>query len=482
MTMLAEIGVRGPRICQVPEYESSEAGREAIEFAAEVAGLVLDPWEAFVLEQSLGETAEGLWAASEIGLVVPRQNGKDAVLEARELAGLFLFKEPLILHSAHHFKTAQEHHRRLVGLIEGSDELSRRVKRISRSHGEEGIELIGGQWIRFFARTKGGGRGFTAPLVIFNEAMMLPEESLGALLPTQAAMRRRQRWFAGSAVDQMIHENGVVLARLRERGLAGDDPRLAYFEYSLDVDSPDALDDATLNDEESWAEANPGLGIRITVDAVEDELRSLDRRTFAVERLGVGDWPKSVGAGAVIDLEKWAALVDAQSKITGPACFVCDVSPDRSRATISAAGRRPDGLFHVEVVDFKRGTGWVVDRLVDLTEKHESIPIVYDGVGPVASLMRELEERGVGTTAVSAKEYAQACALLFDAVEQRKLRHLGTSELTSAIRGAAKRPLGDAWAWSRKSSGVDITSLVSCTLALWGTIAAPPASSGWRGL
>jgi hypothetical protein len=41
-------------------------------------------------------------------------------------------------------------------------------------------------------------------------------------------------------------------------------------------------------------------------------------------------------------------------------------------------------------------------------------------------------------------------------------------ELDSAIKGAAKRTLGEAWAWSRKSSDVDISPLVSVTLAFWG--------------
>jgi hypothetical protein len=38
------------------------------------------------------------------------------------------------------------------------------------------------------------------------------------------------------------------------------------------------------------------------------------------------------------------------------------------------------------------------------------------------------------------------------------------------MRGGAKRPLGDAWAWSRKAA-VDISSLVAVTLALWGAAA-----------
>jgi hypothetical protein len=462
---LTTIELVAPRISLIPESDSFDLGREAVEFNREVAHVVLDPWEEFVLERSLGETA-GNWSASEVGMVVPRQNGKDAVLVARELAGLFWFKEELILHSAHHFKTAQEHFRRLVSVIENSDELRRRVKRISRSHGEEGIELLGGQWIRFFARTKGGGRGFSAPLVIFNEAMMLPEEALGALLPTQAAMPRRQRWFAGSAVDQMVHEHGTVLARVRERGIAGEDPRLAYFEWSLEAGSPEEIGDEAAADESAWAASNPGLDIRITRDAVADELRSLDRRTFCVERLGVGDWPVTNGeADGPIGREAWDALVDMESLLLDPVCIAFDVSPDRAWCSVAAAGRNRQGLFHVEIMDHRRGTGWVVGRLVELFE-HQPETVVCDGYGPAASLLQALDEAGVAVTTVTSSEHGRSCGRLVDMVAADELRHLGSDDLRAAVRGARTRPLGDAFAWSRKHSAVDISPLVAATLAL----------------
>jgi hypothetical protein len=57
---------------------------------------------------------------------------------------------------------------------------------------------------------------------------------------------------------------------------------------------------------------------------------------------------------------------------------------------------------------------------------------------------------------------------LIDQVNQGRLAHRAQPELRAAIKGAATRPLGDAWAWSRKNSHVDISPLVSCTLALWG--------------
>ncbi len=231
------LGLQTPRVCSVPPYVSS-AGQEAVELAA-LAGLELDEWQAFVLERALGERSDGKWAAFEVGVVVSRQNGKGGILEARELAGLYLLGERLLIHSAHQFDTSLEAFRRLLFLIENSPDLERRVRRVSRSHGEEGIELKGGQRIRFRTRTKGGGRGFSGDCLILDEAMILPEAAHGALLPTLAARPNSQVWYTGSAVDRFVHEHGVVLARVRQRGLAGDDPSLAYFEWSLSAAEPE---------------------------------------------------------------------------------------------------------------------------------------------------------------------------------------------------------------------------------------------------
>jgi phage terminase large subunit-like protein len=472
-------GEQRPRVWSIPESVSS-TGPEALELCR-MAGLYLDAWQEFVFTNALGERPDGQWAAFEVGVDVARQNGKGAILEARELAGLFLLPEKLIIHSAHQFDTSLEAFRRLLFLIEDTPDLDRRVTRVSRSHGEEGIELKDGSRIRFRTRTKGGGRGFSCDCLMLDEAMFLPESAHGALLPTLSARPNPQVWYTGSAVDQTVHENGVVFARIRERGHRGSDPRLAYFEWSADFANPEDVGDAT--EGELWAQANPGLGIRITREHIAAEQRSMDPRTFAVERLGVGDWPRTDGSGEfVIDPEAWAELADEKSVLADPIILSYDVSPDRSRASIAAAGRRRDGLFHVEVVERKPGTGWVPERVARLVEKHKPLAVICDGVGPAASLVYELEPFGVEVKSLNTQEHAQACGLLYDAVERKSLRHLGGPELASAIKGAAKRPLGDAWAWSRKNSHVDISPLVACTLALWGASQYQPVyrSAGFR--
>ena len=259
-------GHQRPRVLSLPPFSSS-LGEEALELCG-TFGLALDPWQAFVLDRSLRLNEYGKWAAFEIGVDVARQNGKGTILEGRELVGLFLIRERLIIHSAHQFDTSLEAFRRLLTLIESNPDAERRVKRVSRSHGEEGIELKGGQRIRFRTRTKGGGRGFSCDCLMLDEPMILPEATHGALLPTLSARPNPQVWYTGSAVDQTIHEDGRVFARVRERGLKGDDPSLAYFEWSVDSSNPDDVPAAILASPDAIAQANPGLGIRITLEYV----------------------------------------------------------------------------------------------------------------------------------------------------------------------------------------------------------------------
>src|SRR6266705_5639656 len=101
------MGNQRPRLYSSPDGTKSPIGREAIELAAS-AGLELDPWQSWCIDEMLSTRPGGKWAAFENCIIVGRQNGKGAILEARELAGLFLLRERLIIHTAHEFKTSEE--------------------------------------------------------------------------------------------------------------------------------------------------------------------------------------------------------------------------------------------------------------------------------------------------------------------------------------------------------------------------------------
>lgn len=451
---VAPLGAQRPRLGSAPAYLSS-AGTEAIELAAN-AGLVLDPWQEHVLVESLGEQRGGKWSAFEVAVVVPRQNGKGSILEARELAGLFLFGEQLILHTAHEFKTAVEAFRRILRLVDANDSLRKRVKRVSTSHGDEGIELITGQRLRFVARTRGSGRGFTGDTIILDEAYALSPESIAALLPTLSARPNPQLWYASSAGMP----ESVQLARIRERALAGTGRRLAYFEWS-------APDRAALGDRDAWAQANPALGIRIDLDSIEAEYDAMPEAEFARERLGIWDDPRHA---AVIDPELWATLADRHSQLVDPVAFALEVDPDRKHASIAAAGARRGGGLHVELIANRPGASWAVDQLVELTARQPNVGVAIDAGSGAAALVPALTAAGVTVTFTGARDMASACGRFYDACHEthtdRRLHHLNAAPLNLALSQAKQRPLGDAWAWQRRNLDADITPIVAVTLAL----------------
>jgi hypothetical protein len=457
----------GPRVRSVRAWDES-LGDEAIELAGR-AGLDLFDWQQDSLRDLLALDDRGRWAHFEFGLNVARQNGKGAVLEARELALLGgITDEQFGVHSAHEFRTSEEHFYRVQALVEES---GLRITTLLRSEGREAIVMMDDRRLRFMTRTKSGLRGFAGvDYVNLDEAMIIKLASHGAMMPTLRASdapRGPQLVYTGSAVDQEIHEHGVVWARIRERGLRGDDESLGYLECSVDAEHPDDVPDELASDHEQWHIANPSLGLLITVEHMEREQRSMDPRTFAVELLGVGDWPATDGSeDRLITDEDWANLLDPDSALVDPICISYDVSPER-HAAILAAGRNTQGNFGVEVISANHGTGWLVDKLVDLYRSHEVAEIVCDGFGPSAAIAKLVDEAGITVRRMDSGDYGKACGFFVDQVGERKLRHLGQQELDNAIKGARSRPLVDRWAWSRTKSTINISPLVAATLALW---------------
>ena len=399
---------------------------------------------------ALSERAGGRWAAFEVGLVVPRQNGKGSILEARELAGLFLFGERLILHSAHEFKTASEAFLRVKALVDNTDDLRKKVARIRTSHGDEGIELLSGARLRFVARSRGSGRGFSGDTVILDEAYNLGGEAMGALLPTLSARPNPQIWYTSSAPMAA----SVQLHAVRRRAMSGGSERLAYLEWSVDPD--DVWDDPQV-----WAKANPSMGIRISEEFIRGEIDAMPAAEFGRERLGIPDLEQGAHTPA-IDPARWLELADVTSEWAGTPIGVVDVSPD-GRSSMILAGVRPDGLRHVELVDNRAGVSWVVGRRAELSERYGVAVWVRDPAGPAVELAGEWRD-------ITGREYAEACAgFLRDVSEGGGFRWRCADDLErvlmSAVGGVAQRPRADGgWVWSRGRSTVDISPVVGLTV------------------
>lgn len=456
-------GSQKPRVLTRPDYVSEDAGLEAIELAESV-GLYLDPWQQTIVKVALAEDERGLYAAREVGYLVARQNGKGGALEAIALHGMFLVGDPLTLWTAHQFKTSSEAFLRMRGWIDGSDDLRRRVKRMNAAHGEEGFELHGGQRLRFLARSKSSGRGFSPQRIIFDEAQELAKVAAEAMLPSMRAQRNRQAIFTGTVPGPEIN-NPEHWTRLRDRGRAKVG-KVAWLEWSpKGSDDPETADAVDLDSRKNWADANPGMGFRdgLGLESLAADRDSLDDDSFGRECLSIWPTMPTLDMDSAFGKGKWQAC-EVDTEGGKPKAIGLAVSIDRAWASIGAAstaGERP----HIGSIARRRGTGWVLAEVQRIVAKHQC-GVVVDGRGPASTLIDDLVEAGIPVITAATEDYLQACADLFDSVQRGDVEHGGYDDLNESVGVAQKRLVSDRWAWARKTG--DVSMLEAVTLALWG--------------
>lgn len=456
-----------PRVRRSPRSVSSDVDDAA--FLSSGYGLTPDGWQEDVLDDWLGRRRDGRWAAATCGLAVPRQNGKNGIIEIRELFGMVALGERF-LHTAHEVKTARKAFLRIASFFENVrqyPELAALVKDIRKTNGQEAVFLVNGGSVEFIARSKGSGRGFTVDVLVCDEAQDLTDEELAALLPTISAapLGNPQVILTGTPPDPEKGQNGEVFVRVRADGEAGRDRRLAWTDYG----PPDgALPD--VDDVAGWSMRNPALGIRLAEAEVIRERSLMSPETFARERLGWWGDPAAASSTAFGE-GQWAAC-----KVDGLAPVVhslgAAVSWDRQYASIGAAGMSGEQMI-VGSVDHRPGTGWLVPELLRLQTEYQCA-VVVDGKGPTSDLIPAMGAAGINVTVLTTTDVLDAAASIYDRVQARTLAHPGHPSLDLAVAVAAKRPVGDRWTWARKTSAGDISMLESATLAAHSAAAGPP--------
>lgn len=497
------VGCQEPRILVAPPSMGT-AGLELIELC-EGVGMRFDPAQRLALIEICAEQYPGKWAAMETLVEEARQNGKGLIIEALQLGDLFLFDSELSTYSAHEFPTAMEQHRRLCFWIENTDDLRRRCRKPTVANGNVGVETLDGRRVKFRARTNDGGRGLTGDRIILDEAFDLPKEAIGALVPSLSAVPNPQiNYFSstGFGADQPksdvmweIRKQALVSA-LRHLDPEGDlvEPEddlvvrevpgaHVYLNWSAPPSARQELDD-----ERHVARANPAYGRRISAEYVfgVERKRMTDDEQFARERLGI--WPASRKLAEDADGESmvqlWRTCEYPASKLTGEAVYAVDVSPDQRSAAIWVAGGSTAGGRHLQLVEYRPGASWVVDRLEGL----RSGPVGLNPSGPAGVLVPDLEAAGFKVHPVSGASFAGACGLLVGLMkEPGQLRQVvptirpdqsptGWDEaMATALAGAVKNRYGDGgFTWSRRSSAVDICLLVAASIALAVPVPAGP--------
>jgi phage terminase large subunit-like protein len=432
---------------------------------AEQIGLPLMPWQRYVVDVALEiDPDTGLLAYREIILTVPRQSGKSTlILAVGGHRSLGFGPRQTIRYGAQTRNDArQKWEDDYVEILEASP--LKRLFRVRKTNGNEAIMWNNRSRWGITSNTEKAGHGGTLDLAFLDEAFSQVDNRLEqAFKPAMVTRDNAQFWVVSTAGN----DQSVYLKGKRDRGRklveSGVTKGVAYFEWS-------APDDAEPGDREVWRACMPGLrcnGGIIKEDAVEADFRTMDLIEF--QRAYLNQWPDRNAVEPVIPPSKWAPLADVGSQVEDPVVFAVDANPERSAAAIAVAGRRSDGLGHIEVVDAREGTGWLLNRIVRLNERHKPKAWIVDPASSAGSLLPALQAAGITPELVSGREMTQACGAFYeDAVEKAAFRHLDQPSLNSALRGARKRDLSDAWAWHRRNSSIDISPLVAATLAWHG--------------
>lgn len=334
-----------------------------------------------------------------------------------------------------------------------------------RARGEEAINFDNGSVIYFYPPKAESFRGDAIDWVIFDEAQEVDEEDaadlIGSVLPVFDTMPGAQLTVAGTAGKRRA---GLLWDAL-EKGRSGG---WAILEYSAGED-PDEVDPS---DEKVWLRSHPGPATNPTREGVLQLLRKrqpeMSAEMFNREYLGL--WPKTGAMLSAFSIEVWEAAggphVDRGRRIG----LAFDVTPSRDAASIACAWRDADGIGHLEVLEARPGTDWLVRQLLEWSLKLRS-PIGYDaatgsGVLDFADTLARAKPR-YGLQGLTTANYVAACAQLASDIIDGRARHASQTDLNDAVEVAAKRKIGDAgWGWGRSVSAGNISPLVAATVAL----------------
>lgn len=474
-----------PRYVLTPPSIESRA-QDAIDIY-ELCGQTLDEWQEGCLRNGCGLREDLNWASFENAVIVQRQNGKGAVIEALILASLFIWGNKTTIYAAHRLDTAQSTFSRVRALIESTPDLARRCKPINDS--DYSISLLNGNTVEFKTRTASGGRGLTGDLVILDEALELNLDQITSLVPTLGARPFSQLWYF-STVPKYADQH---LCSVRARALEGDED-LSWVDWGVErgVDLADPV---------AHQKANPAYPHRLTPERLKQFRKILQDEGFSTECLGI--WPEMT-AGSVLSPSAWKGMIDVESRRAPGSDVVLslDMTPMRETGTISMHGFREDGLEHLQVIDYAPNVDWMVSRAGLLHEALDPALWVIDGRNGVKAYMQELSEVGIkvlgpaATRALTGRltdedkkkpipEIPRGALLILDAglaadavgqfIDTFKrtptvLRHKDQEPLNLAIPNAQTKVGNEGQIiWSRKLSDVDISPVVTVTNARYGS-------------
>ncbi|MFC0264910.1 terminase [Alloscardovia macacae] len=461
------MGRQSPTFLLAPRVAVDSFGSDVADLSA-AYGMPLDEWQELVADQWLRIDDMGMWMCADWAISVPRQNGKNGVVEAVELY-LTTVMGLNVLHTAHEVKTCRKHFLRMCKFFEDPDhypDLAAMVSAIRRTNGQEAIILTNGASIEFIARTKNGGRGFTVDVIVYDEAQELTDEQMEAITPASASAPHGQAISVYMGTPTPPTSQGTVFERLHRKAHSDTPPTdLCWVEWSVDKVGD-------IHDQTRWYETNPALGGRLLVKSVESEVTKFSDEGFARERLGF--WESITHTATDMDVEAWNECATDNPQASGNVGYAVKFAPDGSRVSLVACVQSKKGAgqpIHVEFVEWRtlrRGTSWLAEWLTQ--RWNDSIGIVIDGTAGSATLKDQLHDNGVPARIIrepKAADMIAAVSMFENAINEHTLTHFNQQQINDAVAHAKQRKLGSGHAYQSSDLSIDVSILEACALAYW---------------
>lgn len=466
------IGNQVPRIKIEPIRYDTDGEGAAILMSE--YGVNLDPWQRLVIDAWLGIDRMNKYNVTSGGLSVPRQNGKNVCIEAREFYGLVVNGER-ILHTAHQVRTTKKAFRRLEAMFtdDSHPEIKEIVKQIRYAKGEECIELNNGGMIEYTSRSRQAARGYDGiSLVVYDEAQELEEEQAEAIMATLSASATGTRQLLYIGTPNYLGCRGDVFRRFRDSCITNSEDEAKCFswhEWSVSVES---INDLDVNDKRLWCEANPALGTRLTEEFTAQEAATLAPDGFGRERLGI--WFKNhiedVVEEKVIDAEKWAKCCSTDPKPEGKTAFGVKFSADGSEVVLCGACLdESSGKVRVEMIRREvlgLGLQWLVDWL-NVRYKTAACVVIdgRNGTEVLIDRIRDVWRFKDSVIKATAQDVITAATLFVTEVNENTITWYKSQEmLDCSVTGAIKRKISSGWGFG----GADCAPIEAAALALYG--------------
>lgn len=463
---MGQVGAQIPRVRIEPERASTDGEDAAILMTA--YGNTPDPWQRLVLDCWLGKDSDGHYTVTSAGLAVPRQNGKNVCLEAREFIGLTVNGEK-ILHTAHQVRTAKKSFNRLVRMFTDKrhPEIMAMVRSIRRTNGEEAIMLWNGGSIEFSARSRQAARGFDGiSLVVYDEAQELTDDQVEAIMATLAASATGTRQIIYTGTPPYPGCPGTVFRRRRTACLQNPGKSDAWHEWSAEGED---IEKIPVEDPALWYQTNPALGIHLTEAFTAEELRSMSRDGFARERLGWWSPVLTEQTDYAIDKAAWEKCASDEPKPEGKTAYGVKFSADGTAVCLCGAVIPKEGKARISLIELRptsTGLRWLGDWLGVRYGKASCV--VIDGRNGVDVLVDRISGTWKAKDSIiraSTKNVIASVSALTEAVNEGSLTWYRPQEvLKESALGATKRPFGGGYGFGGENS----IPIEACALALWG--------------